>query len=175
MGALVPTARRKLTNAIARGEMSALPEWALTFAQWRVLQTRKRIPFKESFTQAQLFSPVPLNEREVRNVFDSKPYGKFLDWCMNDVGSAARWKFNQSMLKAVDLHADAMDWVRDEKDYRSVPALTEPIFDRLVPKKEQAAAQTNIQINLTTRQSEVLNLGEVVMESKAVEAEVEVE
>ena len=169
MGALVPTARRKLNNAVARGDMPTLPEWALSYAQWRVQQVRKNIPRDETVKQAQLFSPVPLDPREVRNVLASKPYNKFLDWCRSDVPAAARYKFTRSMLQAVDLHADAMQWVREERDYRSVPALTEPLLDRLVPKKQEHVAQTNIQINLTARQADVLNMGEVDMDSHSVE------
>ena len=174
MGALVQTAKRKLNNAIARGEMASLPEWAVEYAQWRAQQT-KRVPFKTIMVEAQLRSPVPLAEREVRNVLASKPYAKFFDWCMSDVGAAARYKFNRLMLKAVDLHGDAMSWARDDKNYGAVPALTNPVFDRMMPRRTEAPqVQANIQINLTPRQAAVLAAESVEMESAEI-AEVETE
>lgn len=166
MGAIQATAKRRHTIAVKNGKMTALPEWALSFAQWRATQG-KNVPFARVMQEAQLRSPVPLDERDVRNVLKSEAYGKYLGWCVNDVEAAARYKFNRMMMKAVELHDDALGWARDEHDYKATPSLTAPLFDRLVPKRDSVMPQTNIQINLTGKQLEALNTEVIAMESQA--------
>ena len=66
---------------------------------------------------------------------------------------AARARFASRFPEYVEAHFDALRAAQTENDYRAVAQITEPVLDRVYPKKGEApAAAAQVNIVLTSEQ-----------------------
>ncbi len=93
-----------------------------------------------------------LNENSVRAL---ERRGDFIAYCaelQRGPFEEARAKFLARLPKMVDAYDEALDAARAKQDYSAVARIAEPALDRVLPKRQEAAAATQVNITLSPQQ-----------------------
>jgi hypothetical protein len=67
----------------------------------------------------------------------------------------------------MEVHEMALQEVKSKKDYKAAPALTVPLLDRVMPKKQETAPQA-FSVTITTARLDALNAPSTEIEVEAV-------
>jgi len=130
--------------------------WQSLFAEWLSIQSDRPSTVQQR-KQASLFCQRPVSLRELHKVRKNPRFEQYLLALQADSVRRARAIIEEHYAEGVHAHIDGMRMAKDAADYKAIPAYTVPILDRVVPKKEAAAAQTQINVILSTKQQAQLN------------------
>lgn len=135
--------------------LKPLPPWQSAFAEWLSSQ-----PDKPS-TQAQRKMASALlrqtiSPKALRRVIRNPAFIRYLALLNADALRRSRAILEQHYTEGVHAHLSGMRSALDANDYKALPSFTVPILDRVVPKKEQVAAATQVNVVLSTKQQALI-------------------
>jgi hypothetical protein len=131
---------------------SQLMPWMLAYAEWLVLECIEppKVSLRTARARGLARSPVSINQLRLLEQRDD-----FVDYC-NELRKGpleqARAKFASAFPTYIERHRLALDIATDARDVNAIARLTEPVLDRVMPKKSEAAAAPMVQIVLTPAQ-----------------------
>lgn len=85
---------------------------------------------------------------ELADLERSTPFLAYVQTVMSDVGREARAVVSAGAREAMEAHIEAIRGLRKEKDYKTLYRYTQPYFDRVFPKHEEANARAPT-VNIT--------------------------
>jgi len=139
-------------KAIAREDPKKrqLQPWEMAFAEWYA-NTPVRPKLVEQYDQADLMAPEGFNPGKsyIETLKRSTAWSEYIIAIKEDNLELARKKLTGNFSSAVDAHFEGLEKARDAEDYKAIPAFTNPILDRVMPKTDKnAQAVTAVTINL---------------------------
>ena len=148
-------------KAIAREDPKKrqLQPWEMAFAEWYA-NTPVRPKLAEQYDQADLMAPEGFNPGKsyIETLKRSTAWSEYIIAIKEDNLELARKKLTGNFSSAVDAHFEGLEKARDAEDYKAIPAFTNPILDRIMPKNtasEQAAVA--VQINISNTRQDLLD------------------
>lgn len=165
----------KRINRNLPGQAKPLEKWHMAYAEWDVTRGRGNLPESQHLAQASLFAGRAVTAPELRSLrYRSVAYKQYRTLVSNsEYVQAARKRFEAMMLPAVDAHHRAIELAVAAEDYKAIPALTVPVLDRIVPKRDQNLSATQVNITLSLKQSALLDADPIIdVTSEAIPAEI---
>jgi len=101
---------------------------------------------------------IPVTKERLLKLKRRKEFQHYFEEMRQAELDRARAMFIKRMPEAVATHFLAMDLAMQGKDYRSIPAFTNPVLDRVLPKKSENAPIAAVKIELTQAQSKNMDL-----------------
>lgn len=125
--------------------------WQAVYAEWLSIQPTKPSTVQQRKIASQ-FCQRPVSLRELHKLRTNPRFESYLLALQADSVRRARAIIEEHYAEGVHAHIDGMRMAKDAADYKALPAFTVPLLDRVVPKKEAVAAQTQINVTLSTKQ-----------------------
>ena len=101
-------------------------------------------------------------------------FQRYLDDITRGPVEQARAKYLRRLPEAVDAYWESLDQARAKKDYTAVAQIVAPAIDRVVPRKQEAVAATQVNIVLSPSQlAGIQHYDAPTIETEIVEAEPE--
>jgi hypothetical protein len=152
-----------------------LTPYEFTFCEWLATQS---VPPKSKEQLAKLneiynppdkdgnppSSPIPVNRQRLDNLKRRQDFKEYYNKMLGEELQRSREMFIKRMPNAVAAHFDAMNLAMIHSDYRAVPSFTNPVLDRVMPRKQEAAPIAAVKIELTPAQQQFMDIGETVVE-----------
>jgi len=117
-----------------------LQNWHRALAAWDLQQVAR--PTKaELADKASSLARFPISVHDIRLLEARTDYKEMHQRLQEDATAHARALVESHYVDYATTHREALDWASDKKDYKAIPALTNPILDRIVPKREDHGPQ----------------------------------
>ena len=149
-----PLGRRDAILATGRQIRDArvLKPWMRAYAEWLMLacELRPKASVRRSRAAGLARAPVGLNHLRLL-----EQRTDFVSYCEDLAAGpleAARARFVSRFPEYIEAHHEALTLARGEGDYRAMAQIAEPVLDRVMPKKSEAAAAAQVTIVLTPEQ-----------------------
>lgn len=151
----VPTrhsrARTRATgNAIVYGEV--LRPWMCAYAEWLILETAEAPTRLERRMKANSLARASLTDRHLKALHGRPDFQEYCGELQRGPLEAARAKFRSRFPEYVDAHYEALQLARADGDHRGVAQIAEAALERIMPKKAEVAAATQVNITLSPEQ-----------------------
>jgi hypothetical protein len=158
MGALAPReapssgrdAIQRVGRAIRYG--ANLSAWMLAYGEWLVLECIEAPKVSERTKRARGLARAPVTINQLRELEKRDDFVSYCDELRKGPLEQARAKFAAAFPTYIERHRMALDIATDARDVNAIARLTEPVLDRVMPKKTEAAAAPTVQIILTQAQ-----------------------
>jgi hypothetical protein len=141
---------RQTGDAIRYGE--GLRPWMYAYAEWLVLGCVGPPSQAQRLAKARALAHSPVNGGHLRLLSARPDFIAYQRELERGPLEAARAKFVSAFPEYVDAHREALDMARDKLDYSAMARIAEPVLDRVVPKRSEAVAATQVNITLTPAQ-----------------------
>lgn len=129
-----------------------LKTWMLAYAEWLQLECTERPTQTSRRVRARALARAPISNEALRVLETRDDFVKYMDELAKGPLEAARAKFASAFPSYVEAHAEALHGARLAGDYSAVARIAEPVLDRIIPKKMEAAAATAVTIILSPGQ-----------------------
>ena len=165
---------KQTTDVAARGDSSEprpsrrhpLLPWQRAFIEWLALQA-KQVRLAEQLVQANHFiaqaSPfendlpdAPITKPALQRFKKTSEYRDYFDAMQADATKRARAKMESRLDKFVHAHEDGLHMAVVAGDHRTIPSYTNPILDRIWPRRDMPAVAQQITITLGPNQQAAL-------------------
>ena len=159
---------QRVGRAIRYG--TQLSPWMCAYAEWLVLECVEAPKVSERTKRARGLARAPVAINQLREL---EKRDDFVDYCAElrkGPLEAARAKFASAFPTYIERHRMALDIATDARDVNAIARLTEPVLDRVMPKKSEAPTAPVVQIILTP--SQLQSVAAYVAPELSVEAEV---
>ena len=156
-------------KAVERQELRELRPWEYHLAQFIAQYPMKgRPPIESLMSVASSEAGADLPEDVVRRTITDPSFRRYRILVENDLVAAARKRLAGSALDVLNNHLEGMEWASDLKDPRAMAAITVPLLDRLLPKKDDSTPMVAVQVVLNQRQLSALEAPAPVVVVEAV-------
>ncbi len=109
---------------------------------------------------------VKVTEEALRKLRRRAEFKEYFNNLIDDRDKANVRKLKSKMPEAIDAHFKGLDMAVTAEDYRAIPAYTNPILDRVIPRRDALQAQQQvINIVLTPKQEALLGEETTVVEA----------
>lgn len=130
----------------------ALYPWMRAYAEWLTLECVEPPTISLRLQKARKFAMSPATNAQLK-LLEARP--DFVTYCRElQLGplERARERFQAAYPEYIEAHREALDLARDAKDYNAVARITEPVLDRVIPKKSEMAAAASVTVVLAAEQ-----------------------
>ena len=129
--------------------------WEIEFVEWLAHQ-EKRPKIADQVDKCEELTQKSYSAHRLRGLKARLAFREFFAEMQMDTLKRARKKVERRTPEYVDGHYEGFKMARDHGDYRALTQYTVPILDRVWPKKEETAAIAAVKIELTTKQTELI-------------------
>lgn len=126
--------------------------WMCAYAEWLTLEALEYPPRVVRRTKANALSRASLTDAHVKALESREDFQAYCEELARGPLEAARAKFRSRFPEYVDAHYEALQTARAEGDHRGVAQIAESALERIMPKKSEAVAATQINVMLTPAQ-----------------------
>lgn len=131
---------------------SQLMPWMLAYAEWLVLECIEAPKAVERTRRARGLARAPVAIHQLRELEKRDDFVSYCDELRKGPLEQARARFASAFPTYIERHRLALDIATDARDVNAIARLTEPVLDRVMPKKSEAPAAPVVQIVLTPQQ-----------------------
>ena len=145
---------------------TSLAPWQLAFAEWlanldRAPSTEAQLTKVIEFRAAQGI-PDPFTDVDLRALVARRHFKEYVSKLNADALKRCRARIEARLEAYVDANAWALTQAKGAMDYRAVAAITEPMMERVWPKKSDTAANTSVTVVLMPAQQAAIHAIETV-------------
>jgi hypothetical protein len=151
---------------LAPESLPLLP-WELEFAEWLANQP-KRTSLAEQQEKASELSQRTIGRRGLRNLKDRATFREFFGELQLGALRAARAKLERRMPEYIDAHHKGVHLALDAQDYRAIPAYTNPMIERVWPKRDDVGANVAVVVQLQPKQQAMLDTPTIEVEYEVI-------
>lgn len=154
---------------------SQLMPWMLAYAEWLILECIEPPKAVERTKRARGLARAPVSLNQIRLLEQRDDFVSYCDDLRKGPLEQARARFQSAFPTYIERHRLALDIATDARDVNAIARLTEPVLDRVMPKKSEAAAAPMVQIVLTPAQLQSVaaySAPEMTVEAEVVEPDV---
>jgi hypothetical protein len=157
-----------------------LTPYEFTFCEWLACQPTHPSRKAQLAKLQELYNPpdadgnppareIPVDMNRLRALTRRPEFQEYYKQLALEELERSRAMFIKRMPQAVATHFMAMDMAMINKDYRSIPSFTNPVLDRVMPKKSEQAPIAAVKIELTTAQQSLMDIPEATVEVVEIE------
>ena len=134
----------------------SLYPWMRAYAEWITVGCVEPPKISSRLSKARGFARAPVSSSQLK-LLEARP--DYITSCKDlESGSLerARARFAAAFPEYVDAHREALDLARDAADYNAIARITEPVLDRVIPKKSDAVAAAQVTVVLAPEQMKAI-------------------
>ena len=117
-------------------DIGPLRPWAYALAEWHATQPG-RVTFQQIYDMAVSLASVSLPRPRVKSLLRRDDWIEYREQMAADFLLRIRRKVERRMESYADAHHEALKLATDEGDYTAMAKISEPMLDRLWPKREE--------------------------------------
>lgn len=130
----------------------ALYPWMRAFAEWMTLECLEPPRTALRLKKARFFARAPVTQSQLKLLEARPDYVTYVRELQLGPLERARERFQSAFPEYVEAHREALDLARDKEDYNAIARITEPVLDRVLPKKSELAAAPSVTVVLAPEQ-----------------------
>jgi hypothetical protein len=139
------------TGRQIRYSVTLMP-WMLAYAEWLILECIEPPKASLRSARARALARAPVSSNQIKLLEARDDFVAYCAELSRGPLERARAKFLAAFPDYVSAHRAALDDAVAAGDYKAVAAISEPVLDRVMPKKTEAVAATQINITLSPEQ-----------------------
>ena len=133
---------------------TVLRPWMRAYAEFVMLEATPETTQHTRIQRARQLSRLPLSRSALAALEAREDFQAYCDELRAGPVELARTRFASRFPEYVEAHFDALKAAQTADDYRAVAQITEPVLDRVYPKKgDSAAVAAQINVVLTSEQA----------------------
>lgn len=144
-------ARTRATSEVIQ-YASTLRPWMCAYAEWLTLECAEYPSRQGRRLKANQLSRATLKDAHVKALEARVDFRDYCDELQRGPLEAARAKFRSRFPEYVDAHYEALKAAQAEGDHRGAAQIADAALERIMPKKAEVAAATQVNITLSPAQ-----------------------
>ena len=128
-----------------------LRPWMMAYAEWLILGEEVRT-ITARIVEASQLSRSKISQRALGDLEGRRDFMAYCDELARGPLEQARAKYMRLLPEYIAAHKEALDGARQDKDWKTVASIAESAVDRVLPKKQEAVAATQVNVVISAEQ-----------------------
>lgn len=122
------------------------------YAEWLTLECLEVPSIASRQVNARRLARLPMTPKQLKELERREDFAAYVEELRKGPLEAARAKFLNAFPTYIDRHREALDLATQAKDYAAIARITEPVLDRVIPKKAEAMTGASVVVHLSVGQ-----------------------